>query len=241
MRRIVRRFALTEISGVDRPAQRLARVAIMKRDDSDGFNAHGSGPMHDKLFALFDNEVRGFPNRSREENFASVWRQLSLSDRNQIRDEESGAYQEWQAEEARLRAAAHRGVDMSKVDTGALAMIALEGAAEALRKRERHLSKEQAFACVYTDPANRIAQKAERESARAQIAGESPTPRREMVAAESIAKRDHALGELRGLADDLRKRDPGLSPEQAFARVYRAHPTLAARERAAAREAIFAV
>ena len=35
MKRIMRRFALKEISGVDRPAQQGARVVIMKRDDAE--------------------------------------------------------------------------------------------------------------------------------------------------------------------------------------------------------------
>ena len=45
--------------------------------------------------------------------------------------------------------------DYRNIDLGALAMLALEGAAEALRKSQPELSKEQAFAKVYCDPANR--------------------------------------------------------------------------------------
>ena len=61
--------------------------------------------------------------------------------------------------------------DYRNIDLGALAMLALEGAAEALRKSQPELSKEQAFAKVYCDPANRVAMKAERRSARARMIG----------------------------------------------------------------------
>ena len=45
-----------------------------------------------------------------------------------------------------------------------------------------------------------------------------------------------------GLADELRKRHPGLTPSQAFAKVYQdpANAKLAAAERQSAREALYA-
>lgn len=58
---------------------------------------------------------------------------------------------------------------------------------------------------------------------------------------DEIEKRDVALDALRARADDLRKFDPNLTPEQAFAKVYRLEPALAARERSASRAALHAV
>ena len=57
-----------------------------------------------------------------------------------------------------------------------------------------------------------------------------------------IATRDSAIVELRGLADELRKRDPGLTPSQAFAKVYTdpANAKLALAERQSACAALYA-
>ncbi len=66
--------------------------------------------------------------------------------------------------------------DYRNIDLGALAMLALEGAAEALRKSQPELSKEQAFAKVYCDPANRVAMKAERRASRAPNIWHSVSP-----------------------------------------------------------------
>jgi hypothetical protein len=55
----------------------------------------------------------------------------------------------------------------------------------------------------------------------------------------AVTKRDDAMNELRGKADELRKADPRLSPEAAFAKAFRAYPELAAKERAASRAALY--
>jgi hypothetical protein len=136
-RRIMRRFVINEVSGVDRPAQHHARAVIMKRhDDTEveaAFNATGEGPAHDKLRARYDNENRGHPFRSAEENFANAWRSLRPVERDEIRAEESGEAQRREAEEAaRVRASVD---DLGKsVDISALADFALPCRADAIRK-----------------------------------------------------------------------------------------------------------
>ena len=45
-----------------------------------------------------------------------------------------------------------------------------------------------------------------------------------------------ALGQLNGMATELRKRDPSLTQAQAFARVYENHAALAKRERTKSRQ-----
>jgi hypothetical protein len=101
-KRIMRSFRLTEISGVDSPAQVHAKVAIMKRAADDvskairpmsdeeeaAFDAHGSGPMHDELRARYDNQLRGRPHLSPEQAFAAAFSSLSFGARDELRAEE---------------------------------------------------------------------------------------------------------------------------------------------------------
>ena len=189
--------------------------------------------------------AQAYPGLEADEAFAMAWRDLSLSDRAQIRDEESGEWQRQQAEAARLREssvrAAGRGKenttmkhepvrhslegsprrlrrrrsdeararggcrgcprrlrgpdrgrdglkdiasipaartatlhepDLTKADTRhALAMAVLEGKAEALRKVNPSLTREQAFSRVYTDPSNAEIAQIERAASQARIRG----------------------------------------------------------------------
>jgi hypothetical protein len=104
-KRILRRFSIREISGVDSPAQIHARVAIIKRADDElgkaerpmtaeeeaAFDAHGSGPAHDGLLAAYQDRLRGHPHLSPEQVFAETWRRLPYGQSAAIRGEESGA------------------------------------------------------------------------------------------------------------------------------------------------------
>jgi hypothetical protein len=147
-RRIMRDFRISEISGVDFPAQLHARAVIMKRHaDTEveaAFDAVGAGPAHDKLRARYDNENRGHPLRSAEANFANAWRSLRPSERDEIRAEESGEAQRREAEEtARVRASID---ELGKsVDISALADFALRCRADAIRKTHPGMTKERAF------------------------------------------------------------------------------------------------
>ena len=240
-RRIMRRFALKEISGVDRPAQQGARVVIMKRDDPS------ATPMSDRLADRIDDFKRIYPRLSDEDHYAMAWSGLSLSDRAKVRDEESGAHQERIAEEERSRARSMRNEDLSmkNIDTGALAMIALEGAAEALRKSNPSLTREQAFSRVYQDPANRIAAMAERQAARQRFAEHAASSYTgdNLEKRVLVTQRDAALDALKAKAAELRKANPELTELQAFAKVYGdpANRALAAAERSASWAALYAV
>jgi hypothetical protein len=66
---------------------------------------------------------------------------------------------------------AHIGENYMSVDFGKLADVVLEGAAVALRKREPHLSPEQAYAKIYTSQEFRKAAEIEREASAARLAG----------------------------------------------------------------------
>jgi hypothetical protein len=103
-RRVIRKLKILEVSGVDRPANAHARAAIIKRHDG----AH-----------IGDSKL-----------------------------------------------------DYSKIDLGALADVVLEGATTALLRAEPTLSREQAYAKIYTSPDYRPAAEAERAaSAKRLLAG----------------------------------------------------------------------
>jgi hypothetical protein len=144
MKRIMRRFAIDEISAVDKPAQEGARAVIMKRDEKTGAAV-------------------------------AVHRQRNS------------------------------GMDYSKTDRGALAMLALEGLAKALREREPHLSPEQAFSRVFADPANRIAAKAERESSRARLIAGAPVARTSAQVLNNLSD-----DTIHALIDEIRRDNPVL-------------------------------
>jgi hypothetical protein len=245
-KRIMRRFSISEISGVDRPAQAHARVAIMKRADDDevskverpmsdeelaAFDAHGEGPVHEKLRSKYDNQLRSFSHLSPEEAFAAAFRSLSFKDRNELRAEESGEAQARAAEDAARREAGLQGIDVGKVDLAALADFALRTNAETLRKEHPALSREKAFAA--TCDAKAWLFKAQRDARRRQLIGGHG----EEVRAEALTKRDQAFDALQKHAEELRKSDPKLSPERARVEARQRWPELAGRERAAAMEA----
>ena len=125
-----------------------------------------------------------------------------------------------------------------------LALTVLAGKAAALRKVMPDLTEAQAFARVYSAPENAELAQIERSASRARFAEQAGAQLREsgdMRKRLLIATRDGAIDELWKRADELRRVDPGMSRDQAFAKVYRANPALAARERRAARDALYAV
>lgn len=126
------------------------------------------------------------------------------------------------------------------VDVAALAMAALQGAGAAIRKAHPELSEQQAFARAcerHPDVLN-----IERHASLMKLAkGSSAQDVRSPQVEALVEKRDDALLEMRKRAADLRKIRPELSEQQAFAKVYSAYPALAARERQASRELLFAI
>ena len=308
-RRIIRKLKILEMSGCDRPAQEPAKVVIMKRNEGS------ATPMSDKLAASVDDWRRSFPNFSPAEHYAWAWRGLNPAQRAQIREEESGAYQERLAQEARFRAASIRadgrgkenttmkrdeqisillkavgGVlddyeltkaeredvlretfddyaertgrdglkDIADVPTARptavvlkagdrqeLALAILQGKAAVLRKARPELTESQAFAKVYTYPANAEIAAAERQASRARFAEQAASSYtgESMEKHMLVAKRDGALEALKTKAAELRKSNPSLSESQAFAKVYGdpANRALAAAERSASRAALYAV
>jgi hypothetical protein len=114
VRRVLRKFRIDEISGVFKPAQEHAKVAIMKSAPAS------KTPMSDRLAALTDNYRRGRPHHTPEQHYASAWMDLSLREREQVREEERGEFQQ--------RLAMKRNLSMdTNIDTDADPMGLAEG------------------------------------------------------------------------------------------------------------------
>ena len=107
-------------------------------------------------------------------------------------------------------------------------MLALEGIAEGVRKADPKLTKEQAFAKAYTDPANQIAVKAERAASRERLAG-FPVARTEPVILNSLDD-----DEIERLIEEVRSENPYLSNAEMYRAV--ANSVEERRGRAAVRE-----
>jgi hypothetical protein len=73
--------------------------------------------------------------------------------------------------------------------------------------------------------------------------GHAPGPYEDLTArkAVEVSKRDDAMASIQAKATEYRKLHPDLSEAQAFAKIYRSEPALAAKERSAARAAMWAV
>ena len=125
-----------------------------------------------------------------------------------------------------------------------LALAILQGKAAALRKAQPNLSKSQAFARVYSDPANAEIAAAERQASRARFAEQAASSytAHTMEKRMLVTQRDNAFDALKAKAAELRKARPELTESQAFAKVYEdpANRALAAAERSASRAALYA-
>ncbi len=185
--------------------------------------------MHDERALAIDRRLkRIYPHlEPNEDHFAMAWRDLSLSDRAKVRDEESGEYQEQQAEEARLsriiyaRRGRGEGKQTMKHEQVGIFLKALHGvyADEDLTKSERG----EVVADVLDDYADRTGGR----DGLKDIAS-IPAARTATLDEPDLTKADtrHALAMtiLEGKAEALRKVNPSLTREQAFAGPTRTRP-----------------
>jgi hypothetical protein len=107
---------------------------------------------------------------------------------------------------------------------GEIAEETLQLKAEALRKSEPHLTEAQAFSKIYCDPRNVHLRRAERNK---NGFSEAYLPRSEkryppVARTEPAVEPDMAMGKLKESAAEMRRQNPFLTPEQAFARIYSA-------------------
>jgi hypothetical protein len=108
---------------------------------------------------------------------------------------------------------------------GKLAELTIDALAHNLRKREPHLSKEQAFSKIYSDPQYAHLAKAERCASRMAAGIEPQRSAPEISEAGQIdftkgEREQWAFNELQRQAMELNKSHPELTHEQCFSRVY---------------------
>ena len=133
----LKNIRVNEVSLVDRPANKGAKVVLMKRDDEG--NKMKNYPWMDPREDAVDKPDDSAIALAHAKKIGDQWRRL----RHHLMKSESGD-------------------GMSKVEIGQKMMDALDVAALEIRKREPNLTPEQAFSKAYSDPANRSIVKAER-------------------------------------------------------------------------------
>jgi hypothetical protein len=232
MKRIMRRFVINEISGVDRPAQAHARAAIMKRADDElnggdewnvgrsrsGFETRiDTAATRAKLNLLYEDHRRSHPLLPDDHHRGLAWRDLADDEREAILEEDVGSSEP-----------ASKAED---VDLAALAEFALRCTAETIHKADPTLTRERAY--VAARAAKPWLLKVQYDARLRQLAAGSG----DEVRAAALAKRDAAFDVLQKHAEELRKSNPKLTIEMARVEARRLYPALAGRERAAAMEA----
>ena len=112
-----------------------------------------------------------------------------------------------------------------------------------MRKVNPSLAREsQAFAKVYSDPANAEVAQIERAASRARFAEQAAPQHGEGLEKNlALAKRDAAYAALQVKGEELRKADPSLTREGAIAKAMKLYPALANAERSASWSALYAV
>jgi len=220
-------FKLEEVSACDKPAQEFATVKIMKRDDDAAkrFDAHGRGVTHNYLARLYDGEQRANPHRTSEANFAAAWRKLSAAEQDQIREEEAAVEREKQEEEAKRRKEARQMTrsdeiaDMAQHGAFVVSKAMVDNGAPGLSEHEHFRvmqedfqknrradeTPEQCFTRQYTAPTEegRIIREAH-----------------QMTKRMTAPVRGGAYSQLVAKAEELRKKEPTLTSEAAFTKIY---------------------
>ena len=212
MRRIIRKLKITEVSGCDRPAQEPAKVVIMKRDEGS------ATPMSDRLADRIDDYKRIYPHLADEDHYSMAWRDLSLSDRAKVRDEEFGAYQERLAEEERYRKssmrAERRGEGKQTMKHEQVATLLKASAASWQTRDLTKAERGEVLADVIDDYADRTGRDGLKDIASIPAAPAEP------VLTKADTRHALAMAILEGKAAALRKVNPLSRKSQAFSRVY---------------------
>ena len=206
------------------------KLITIDRDDDDApsllkrFNAHGRGPVTDRLRARYDDFARGSPHRTSESNFAEAWNSLSDAERDAVRAEEAMA----ERERARAEAAQREEANMTR--EGIIAELMTKNA-DALVKAILELGKpgvtEAELTKIYDATAQRDRRPGETEAqAFTRFLTEDSRAGRDRRVALQMSKRltvpggDFAYNALVAKAEDLRAANPKLTPAQAFSAVY---------------------
>jgi hypothetical protein len=223
--------AINEISAVDRPAQAHARMTIMKRAEEaiDMSNVNVGKLALTVLNGLATALQNERPELSFEAAFAKIYSDPANAEIAKI---ERSANRPGYPAMARTAPKILEGDGLDFDDVKALV--------DEERRKHPFLTGEQAYARLYDSPPEHMNREAFRAAMRRAAAAGSEVLGPADVSTVALAKRDVATDELWLKADELRKVQPTLTREAAFAKAFKLNPALAARERSASREALFA-
>ena len=207
------------------------KLITIDRDDDDApsllkrFNAHGRGPVHDRLRVLYDDFKRGNPHLTSEANFAAAWNSLSDAERDTVRAEEEMAAREKAREEAAQRrkeanmTRADEIADMGTHGAFAVSKAMVDNGAPGLSEHEHYRVMQQDF------QKNRRADETAEQCFTRQYT--APTEEGRIIReAHQMTKRmtapvgGGAYGQLVARGEELRKANPKLTKEQAFTQAY---------------------
>jgi hypothetical protein len=216
----------------------MTTVAIMK---SRG-GPTGYGRAHEDYFRLVSDEQRTNPHLTLEANRGAAWGRMTDAQKNQIYQEEADADRTREAESAARR---RKEANMTRADEihdmgthGALAVskAMLANGAPGLTEHEHFRVMQQNF------QKNRRGNETPEQCFARQFCADTEEGRvirraHEMTKRMTAPVGDGAYDQIVALGDELRKADPKLTKEQAFAKVYTdpRHATLVALEKSESR------
>lgn len=227
VKRILRSFRLTEISAVDRPAQAHAKMTIMKRDEGKEELDMSNVNIGALALLLLEGKATALMKAHPELSEAQAFSKVYADPANRVIAEAE-------------RRAARSGIPVARTEPKILSSLddgEIKSMIDEERRRNPFLSAEQIFSRLYNSAAGRE-DRARFQAALRDFARKATEVYFVADHDTNVAKRDNAMDALTAKAEEYRRAHPDVSPEQAFAKVYRANGALAAAERSAARAAI---
>jgi hypothetical protein len=233
MKRIMRRFRIFEISGVDSPAQKHADVRIFKRFEGpkemttmDYAKAiEQTGALAEEVLETKTQELL---KRQPELSHAQAYSRIYTA-----RENLDLAKAERRA--GRQRIAGQPVARTEPIELNTMSDDEIRQSIRAIRGRNPYATDEEVIAGIE----NSSEERASRAAIRRNIAAINRRAENIRTPAEvAVEKRDNAMAALSSKAEEIRKVMPHLSHEQSFARAYKMNPELAKAERSASRISI---
>lgn len=249
----LKKLQINEVSLCSAGANPGAFIRIIKRDlptdeielpeqyDDPRFDASGRGPMHERLWTLYDDNRRSMTYA--QPAFHAAWDALTPDEKQTIRDEETAHAAAVQAQADAKQKESES--EMNKLsDTAILikgAHAIASGAIENDIRASRWHSELRKYATDRQEPGEKTVEQTvarlvktdpdARALFRASLGGvadEAPA-----TAPAPVVKSNPANEQIRALADQMQKADPNLTRLNALVKVHNSRPDLAAAAKAA--------
>jgi hypothetical protein len=246
------KLQINEVSLCSSGANPGAMIVLCKRDiptdeielpeeyDDSNFDASGRGPMHERLWTLYDDNRRS--SNYAKPAFQAAWDALTPDEKQTVRNEEAAHAAAVQAQTDAKQMESEK--EMNKSDNGEL-MIKLAhgvmrtGIENTVRRSSWHRALRK-LAAERQEPGEKIETAVARlvksdKDARALFSASctgvaddtAPAP----VAPAAVLKSGTAYSELRKIADGIVSENPGMTRYQGFAKAYSQNPELAQRSK----------